>query len=620
MRIVTVHSDFIEFEPVTKALKTAAEAEKKKLRVEECLVAFSAVEKGDEGVAQKAAHSIEDVAKQVKCNRVVIYPWVHLTSNPAEPLVAEQEMKSMADLLAKDGYAVTSAPFGWYKTFNIKAKGHPLAELSREIRVGEGEKEKEVVSTALKSEDKMVSHWYVMEPTGKLVEHDKFDFTGHGNLKKFFNYELVKSRAVKEMPPHVTLMRKLELADYEPGSDPGNMRYYPKGRLVKSLLENFVLQKVSEYGGMEVETPIMYDINHPTLADYLHRFPARQYTLSSEDKKLFLRFAACFGQFLMLKDATISYKDLPVKLFELTRYSFRREKSGELVGLRRLRAFTMVDCHAICADLQQAFEEYKKRFAICRNVLKEIGFEDSDYEMAIRFTKEFYEQNKEFLTSLIASLGKPVMVEMWDQRFFYFVVKYELNFIDALDKASALSTDQIDVENAERYGITYVDRDGKKKQPIILHFSPSGAIERDIFALLEREAMRQKQGKAPMLPMWLSPTQVRLVPVSDAFVDYCTELAGKFASESIRADVDDRSESVSKRVRDAETEWVPRVLVVGDREKSAGTFQVRIRESGEQKNMRMDELIAGISSSVKGKPYKPLPLPMLLSKRPIFVG
>lgn len=620
MRIVTVHSDFIEFEPVTKALKSAAEAEKKKLRVEECLVAFSALEKGDEGVAQKAAQAIEDVAKQVKCNKVVLYPWVHLTSNPAEPATAEAEMKAVSDLLAKDGYAVTSAPFGWYKTFDLKAKGHPLAELSREIRADGDGKEKEVVSTALKSEDKLVSHWYVMEPSGRLVEHDKFDFRGHENLKKFFDYEIKKSRAVKEMPPHVSLMRKLELADYEPGSDPGNMRYYPKGRLVKSLLENFVLQKVSEYGGMEVETPIMYDINHPTLANYLHRFPARQYTLSSEDKKLFLRFAACFGQFLILKDATISYKDLPLKLFELTRYSFRREKSGELVGLRRLRAFTMVDCHALCADLQQAFEEYTRRFAICREVLREIGFEDSDYEMAIRFTREFYRQNREFLTEFAKSFGRPVMVEIWEQRFFYFVVKWEFNFIDALDKASALSTDQIDVENAERYGITYVDRDGKKKYPIILHFSPSGAIERDVFALLEREAMRQKKGKVPMLPLWLSPTQVRLVPVSDAFVGYSAELAERLASLNIRADVDDRPESVSKKVRDAETEWVPRVLVIGEKEKGPGVFQVRVRETGEQKGMKMEELIASIAQATKGKPFKPLPLPVLLSKRPVFVG
>ena len=109
-------------------------------------------------------------------------------------------------------------------------------------------------------------------------------------------------------------MKRLEIADYEPGSDPGNIRWYPKGRMIKSLLEQYVTARVAAYGGMEVETPIMYDFNHPSLKSYLNRFPARQYMLKSEDKELFLRFAACFGQFLMAHDAQISYKQLPIKL------------------------------------------------------------------------------------------------------------------------------------------------------------------------------------------------------------------------------------------------------------------------------------------------------------------
>ena len=143
-------------------------------------------------------------------------------------------------------------------------------------------------------------------------------------------------------------MKKLAIADYEPASDAGNMRFYPNGRLMKSLIERYVTDKVMEYGGFEVETPIMYDSHHPSMESYFHRFPARQYSIDSEGKHLFLRFAACFGQFLMAKDFQLSYKNLPLKLYEFTRYSFRREQSGELVGLRRLRAFTMPDCHAMC--------------------------------------------------------------------------------------------------------------------------------------------------------------------------------------------------------------------------------------------------------------------------------
>ena len=249
----------------------------------------------------------------------------------------------------------------------------------------------EVVSEALKAEEKLRSYWHILDTDGKLWEFDEFDFKGHDNLRKFSGYEYEKDRTVTRASPHIALMRSLELVDYEPASDPGNFRYYPKGRMVKALLEEYVTSMVHEYGGIEVETPLMYSMEHPTLKSYLNRFPARQYTIESDDTKYFMRFAACFGQFLMSHDATISYRNLPMKIYEMTRYSFRREQRGELTGLRRLRAFTMPDVHAFCKDLNQAKDEYKKRFKLSQDVLEGIGLERSDYELAVRMVKDFWE-------------------------------------------------------------------------------------------------------------------------------------------------------------------------------------------------------------------------------------
>jgi threonyl-tRNA synthetase len=298
----------------------------------------------------------------------------------------------------------------------------------------------------------------------------------------------------------------------------------------------------------------MYDYNHPSLADYLNRFPARQYLLKTEDKELFLRFAACFGQFLMMHDAQFSYKQMPLKLYELTRYSFRREKSGEVCGLRRLRAFTMPDCHAFCTDLEQAKTEFKTRFDLSMSVLNEIGLLKDDFEVAIRFTKDFYEENREFVEELAKNFGKPLLAEVWAERFFYFRLKWDANFVDNQDKAAALSTDQIDVENAKRYEITYVDEKGEKQLPLILHCSPSGAIERCIYALLEKAYREQQKGKSPMLPLWLSPTQVRLIPISDQFLGKVEEIAEEMEANCIRVDVEDRALTLQKRVREAETD------------------------------------------------------------------
>jgi len=483
-----------------------------------------------------------------------------------------------------------------------------------------GEKKQEIVSEALKAEEKLRSRWYILGLDGELKSIDEFDFTGHDNLRKFAGYEVEKDRTVDREPPHATLMRSLELVDYEPASDPGNLRFYPKGRMIKGLLEEYVSARVQAYGGMEVETPIMYNIEHPTLSNYLNRFPARQYNIESDDERYFLRFAACFGQFLMSHDATISYKNLPMKIYELTRYSFRREQKGELTGLRRLRAFTMPDVHAFCRDLEQAKDEFKVRFRLSADILDNIGIHNEDYELGIRLTEDFWNQNREFVNWLVKDHGKPALVEMWRERFFYFILKWERNFVDNLDKASAMSTDQIDVENGERYDINFMDEDGQQKHPLILHCSPSGAIERDIYALLEKAAFDMKKGLRPGLPLWLIPTQVRVIPVGEDFLPHATKVADEIESKMVRVDVDNRDETVGKKIRDAEKEWIPYIIVLGEKEAGAEKFPVRVRADGKLHDMAMKDLITEIKDKTSGKPFKPLPVPKYLQSRPKFVG
>ena len=631
MRILQFHSDSIVFKPIEKEINTAEEASKEEVRIEEVVVLFTAIEEGDNtALVQRAIDDARAFLGKLKVNRLLIYPFAHLSSNLSQPNQAFSLIKDMEAYSKQKGIETFRAPFGWNKQFTLAIKGHPLAEMARSYTAAstqaetpscEGKKDEEPVSAALKAEDTMKSYWHILQTDGSLVPVEEFKFKGYGNLQKFANYEIKKTRAVTQMPPHVPLMKRLEIADYESGSDPGNIRWYPKGRMIKSLLEQYVSLRVAQYGGMEVETPLMYDFNHPSLASYLNRFPARQYVLKSEDKELFLRFAACFGQFLMAHDAQISYKQLPLKLFELTRYSFRREKSGEVVGLKRLRAFTMPDCHAFCADYPQAKTEFMTRFELSLDVLSNMGLVKDDYEIAIRFTKDFYAEHKEFIASIAQKFGKPMLAEVWNERFFYFALKWDLNFVDNQDKAAALSTDQIDVENAKRYEITYVDEKGEKQYPLILHCSPSGAIERDIYALLEKAYREQITGKAPMLPLWLSPTQVRLIPLSDKFLDNVTQLAQQISSNNIRVDIDDSSSTLQKKIREAEQEWVPYIIVVGEKEIESGTLSVRIREEkGKQETLTTTELIIKVSEKIANKPYKPLPLPLYLSKRPSFHG
>jgi threonyl-tRNA synthetase len=620
LRILQLHSNFIEYEVVEKEIALAEEPEKRKDRLEELIVFFTAVEEGDDAnVARKAMESTKASLDQLKVNKILIYPYAHLSSNlakPADALKVLNEMKSVAEELGLETY---SAPFGWCKTFSVSIKGHPLAE---HLRIVTSESvEEEVVCEALKAEEKLRSYWYILESDGELIPVEDFRFKGCKNLEKLAKYEIKKVREVQQIPPHVTLMKRLEIADYEPGSDPGNLRWYPKGRLIKSLFEQYVTEKVIDYGGMEVETPVMYDIQHPAIAHYLQRFPARQYLLCSDKRDFFLRFSACFGQFLMVHDAQFSYRQLPLRIYELTRYAFRREKSGELTGLRRLRCFTMPDCHALVADLAQAKEEFLVRFKLSMGIL-ENGLElskESDFELAIRVTKDFYAENKDFILSMVKLFGKPVLVEMWTERFFYFVLKWEFNFIDNLNKASALSTDQIDIENAKHYDMTYFDENGEKQYPLVLHCSPSGGIERGVYALLEKAHRESLNGNVPILPLWLAPTQVRIIPVSEKYLDDAEKLMKQIESSNIRVDVDDRSLSLGKKVRTAEKEWINYVLVIGENEVNSNVLSVRDRVAGKQiRNMKLHELTKEIAEKTADKPFKPLSLPKLLSKRPQF--
>jgi threonyl-tRNA synthetase len=516
------------------------------------------------------------------------------------------------ELKLKTEYEVKRAPFGYYKAFKVSCKGHPLSELSRSIKSqGEGE----VVSEALKAEERIKSNWYILDPSLNLIPQDKFDFKNHDSLKKLTEYEVTHSRKVDMVPPHVEYMKNLELVDYEKGSDPGNLRWYPKGVLIKRLLETRVTDSILEYGGMEVETPIMYSITHPMLSKYLNRFPARQYIVKSGNDDYFLRFAACFGQYLMKHDMIISYKDLPLRLYELTRYSFRREQRGELVGLRRLRAFTMPDMHTLATSMDNATKEFIEQFKLSMKWMDEL---ELDYEVAIRFVKSFYDENREFVERLMSLIKRPVLVEMWDERPFYFVMKFEFNFVDSLNKASALSTVQIDIENTERFEIIYFDEDGKEKHPLMLHASISGAIERNLYALLEKAYLESKKGKKPMLPLWLSPTQVRVLPVGEEQLEYSLKILENLEKSGIRTDIDDRDLRLGKKIRDAEKEWVPYIIVIGEDEIKNSTLNIRSREDSSQKNTTVDEFKNNILEIVKGKPTRPLPLPRKLSLRASF--
>lgn len=622
MRVLFLHADSFAYEvtgetSITKQLDPIPPGMRKG-NAKEVLVCMISIEKGDgdklPGIVAKAASDIASHCETLDTKNVFLYPYAHLSSTLEAPRTAARILEQLyASLTGLNKFTVYRAPFGFYKQFEIKVKGHPLSELGRTIAAEEGDKE----SSGLRAEEKKISEWLIMTPDGKVTAAEHFDFREHRLFKTFFDYETRGSRLSEEAPPHIRLMQEHELVDYEPASDAGNFRWYPKGYVMKKVLEEQINSVLNQYGAMQVETPIMYSFNHPALAKYLDKFPARQYSVTSDNSQYFLRFAACFGQYLMKHDMQISYRQLPLRLYELTHYSFRREQSGELAGLKRLRAFTMPDMHTLCADVPQSIEEMLNQVKLSLEWMDNLGFKRDEYVVALRIVKKFYEQNSDYAKKIAQYCGSPILIELWPEQYFYFITKFEVNCVDSQGKASALSTVQIDVKNPADFGITYIDKNSESQHPMMLHTSVSGSIDRNLYALLEQEAIKMKKGRKPGFPFWLSPTQIRLIPVKENHLPHALELAKKLKG---RIDIDDRSETVGKKIRSAEKEWIPLIIVLGDKEVDSDTLPVRIRKEGKTMDMTIEEVCGYFDREMKGKVFRPLNLPLLVSHHPLFRG
>ncbi|MHA3963687.1 MAG: threonine--tRNA ligase [Candidatus Thorarchaeota archaeon SMTZ1-45] len=624
--MLQIHSDGFAYEAKRKALKNAEAVREKVYRTEDsCLVNFIAAETTDAHNITAAAKATSDMiaaaADEIKEKKIIVYPWVHLTENPSKPSVGLKLLKTVEKDLKERGFDVVRVPFGWYKAFEINCKGHPLAErskvldISREIAKAADVDVTEIEDlTALVAEEKSTSEFFIMEPSGKLTPVKDFNYARYKELKLYMQYETAKDRTAQEPPPHIDLMKQLELVDYEPGSDAGNFRWPPRGLTLKRAIEERVTAEMVAYGAHVLQTPLIYDYQHPSLKSYLQRFPSRQYVIRSGDRDYFARFSACFGQFLLISQAHVTYKQLPLKLFEIAP-SYRREQSGELAGMRRPRAFTMPDIHEIVADEEGAKEAVLRQLEFVEKLQGEL---EVAYEVSFRILRSFYDENKDFIEKVVKRIGKPVMIELFDERYAYFIFKGEWNVVDDQEKAACLGTIQIDVENSERFNIKYVDEDGKEKFPLILHTSPSGSIERILYGVLEEAHKQKKAGKVPHLPLWMTPVQVRFAPVDDSYVDYCLKLGKTLDKSGIRYEIDDRSQTVGKKVRSAEKLWIPYICVVGGNEKESGELVVRRRELKDQVKLTVQELAKEINNKTKFAPKQMLLLPKLISKQPIF--
>jgi len=610
MRVLFIHADHFEYEVRDKAVKIPEEISdaQRKAAMDEALVAFCTIEKEDEKnpelIITRATENVRNVADQVHAKNIILYPYAHLSSSLGSRDPAIQILKGMEKNLANQGYNVKRSPFGWYKSFVIRCKGHPLSELSRSITIEEEKTKAPAIEIVYK----------IMDVDGKLYTPDEYmKNPGRDDFKSLVEKEALKQGLLGGQPKFLDYCKKFGI-EWEPFSDVGHMRYGPEATLMFDLVAEYswMVAKSLAVPIFQVRGTNMFNLAERPVREHAKLFGSKLYEVKVDEKEFVLRYAACHQQFSMVKDWSLSYKQIPFGTFEVAD-SYRLEQSGELLLCFRVRKMHMPDLHIYCKNLDDSM---KTSFKVHEKIYEEIRKLNREYVSIYNTTRNFYDKNIEFFRKLIEVERKPILLGFVPDNIYYWVLNIEYNIIDELDRPREIGTIQIDVGNAERFGISYVDENGSRKYPPIIHTALIGTVERYIYTLLDQAALDEKKGKKPSIPVWISPTQVRVIPVAKEHLDYASRVADDLEKVNIRVDVDDRDESVPKKVRSAEIAWISYVVVVGEKEIENNVVSVRTRFDKSQKTIQVEELRNEVLKQMKGYPVHASTLPRMLSARP----
>ncbi|OLE71550.1 threonine--tRNA ligase [archaeon 13_1_20CM_2_51_12] len=611
MRLLLIHADRFEYETREKAVKEPEPLDDshRKGALEDGLVVFSTVEKNDEQdpeqITTNAASSIEEVLGWLKTKKVMVYPYAHLSTSLASREPAISILKTLEDKLVQRGYEVSRSPFGWYKSFTITAKGHPLSELSRTITVDTKSRQ---VAPAVKTE------YVIMDQTGKLHSPEDFQFgPKDAEFKSLVEKEALKKGLTGGEPHFLDYARRFGI-EWESFADVGQMRFGPEANLIMDLLAEYAGQVIRRIGIpiLNVKGTNMFDVAVKPIKEHLQLFGSRAYEVKVDERTFVLRYAACFQQFSMVKDWTLSYRTLPFGTFEVAD-SYRMEQSGELLLSFRLRKFLMPDLHIYLKSVGEAIKIGDK---IHRTIHEEIRKLNREYVSLYNTTRSFFEANRDTFMELAKVEKKPILLNFVPEGLYYWVLNVEYNIIDDLDRPREIGTFQIDIGNAKRFGIAYTDEKGEKQFPVIIHTAVIGGLERYLFTLLDSAVRLERQGKKPMLPVWISPAQVRIIPIANHFVKQGMKLLETLEKAGIRADLDDRDDTMQSKVRDAELSWIPYTIIYGEKEIKTKELSIRSRADAKESKITLAAFLKRFKAEVEGYPIKPLTYPTLLSQRP----
>jgi threonyl-tRNA synthetase len=415
--------------------------------------------------------------------------------------------------------------------------------------------------------------------------------------------EYIKMREEAEKRDHRKLGKELDLFVFSDIVGKGLPLFTPHGTIIRRELEKFVLEEETKHGYLHVMTPPLAKVDlYKTSGHYPYYKDTMYPVMKVDEEELILRPMTCPHHFMLYKSKPHSYRELPMRIAEIAS-QFRYEKSGELSGLSRVRMFCLADAHIVCAK-NQAKEEIKNVLNLIDDMNKSLGLEkgkDYRYRLSLgdkKDAKKYYkddeawEKSESILREVLNEIKAPFFEANNEAAFYGPKIDIQMKKVNGQEETAF--TVQYDFVMPKRFDLTYVDQKGKETQPIVIHRSSIGCFERTMAFLIEKYA--------GAFPLWLSPVQVKVIPISeDKHLDYAAEIFKNLKENNIRAELDESNESLGKKIRTAKMQKIPYLIIIGDKEKESKKLTVEGRNNEKIENITTEKFLEKLKKEIEEK-------------------
>jgi threonyl-tRNA synthetase len=561
MKALLLDVEKIGWQLVKPEASVYEESDEKTVKVDDALVVMLSIEKDDDSTtAESALKDIEKVMLQLKRDKLVLYPYAHLSNNLADPKTAMQVIDQIYRSALNDKkITVKKAPFGWNKKWSIEMKGHPLAEQGRNYG-------KEAAKIYTKAKPVSASTAIVTKSIfSGLPETD-----------------------------HRIIGERLDLFSFQEVS-PGMVYWHPNGLTIFLELVRYIREKQNEYGYMEVSTPAIANLALWQVSGHIEKYKDDMFTFDNEGESLGLKPMNCPSVIMIYKSRKWSYRDLPVRFSDFDKL-YRNEISGSLSGLFRVREITQDDAHIFVRE-DQIEEEMTNVLKLVVEFYSKFGL---SYKAKLSTMPDKHLGDEAFwekaTNKLKAALDKNGMkYEIKEKEGAFYGPKIDFDIKDDKGKEWQCATVQLDYQQPQRFGLEYTGEDGKAHPVVIIHRVIYGALERFIGIFIGHS-----QGK---FPVWLAPVQVRVISISEQSNDYGSKVYEKLRKENIRAHADLSDRTLEYKIRDAQMQKVPYMIIVGKKEQEKNKITVRDRAGKQIHDMELSEFVKKISEEIAERSF-----------------